>query len=69
MDSNNSKSDTEAQRETVRSGTDHKDLRKIRLNLLDESELSIAEDYDSGGDPYNTTGQHVIIKPKYTKLT
>ena len=69
MDSINSKSDTKAQRETVRSGTDHRDLSKIRLNLLDESELSIADDNDSGGDPYNTTGQHVIIKPKYTTPT
>ena len=64
MSSHNSKLDPEAQRETVRSGTDHSDLRKIRLNFLDESELSIADDYDSGGDPYNTTGQHVIIRPK-----
>jgi hypothetical protein len=33
-----------------------------RLNELDG--LTIDEEFDTGGDPYNSTGQHAIIKPK-----
>ncbi len=32
------------------------------LNEIDE--LSIDEDFDLGGDPYNSTGSHVIIEQK-----
>ena len=32
------------------------------LNEIDE--LTIDENFDMGGDPYNSTGQHVIIKSK-----
>lgn len=28
------------------------------------SDLSIADDTDLGGDPYNSTGQHIILKAK-----
>ena len=30
---------------------------------LQEDELSIEDDSGIGGDPYNSTGQHVILKP------
>jgi hypothetical protein len=30
------------------------------MNYADE--LTIDEDFESGGDPYNTTGSHMIIK-------
>ena len=30
------------------------------VNYADE--LTIDKDYESGGDPYNTTGSHMIIK-------
>ncbi len=69
MTSHNSKSDTAVREEPVRIVTEHRDVRNDQSILVDETELSIAEDHDSGGDPYNTTGQHVIIKPKYTTLT
>jgi hypothetical protein len=29
-----------------------------------DPELTIAEDLDLGRDPYNSTGRHVIMKPK-----
>jgi hypothetical protein len=29
-----------------------------------DSDLAIAEDLDFGCDPYNSTGRHVIMKPK-----
>jgi hypothetical protein len=28
------------------------------------SDLSISEDTDKGSDPYNSTGQHVILKSR-----
>ncbi len=38
--------------------------RVIDVELADELELTVAEDLDIGGDPYNSTGRHVIIKSK-----
>jgi hypothetical protein len=42
------------------------DLRN-KVQVLDSElseieELAIDEDFDSGGDPYNTTGSHVILQ-------
>ena len=33
----------------------HSELKKI-------NELAVDEDFSTGGDPYNSTGKHVIIK-------
>jgi len=63
MNSHNAKADVVVTRESVQIETDHKNVRVLRSTLLEESKLSIADDYDNGGDPYNSTGQHVIIKP------
>lgn len=63
MNSHNAKADVVITKESVRIETDHKNVRVLRTTLLDEKSLSIADDYDNGGDPYNSTGQHVIIKP------
>ena len=63
MNSHNAKADVVVTKESVRIETDHKNVRVLRTTLLDENSLSIAADYDNGGDPYNSTGQHVIIKP------
>lgn len=41
-----------------------KERRVVRANLVTGEELSLDEDFDIGGDPYNTTGRHVIIKPR-----
>lgn len=37
-------------------------VRVIEPNRVEADELSISEEFDQGGDPYNNTGQHVIIK-------
>jgi hypothetical protein len=63
MNSYNAKADVVVTKESVRIETDHKNVRVLRSTLLDENCLSIADDYDNGGDPYNSTGQHVIIEP------
>ena len=62
MNSHNAKTDVIM--EAVRIETDHKDVRVVRSRLTDANALSIAADYDNGGDPYNSTGQHVVIKLK-----
>jgi hypothetical protein len=38
--------------------------RVVDANLVGEPELTVADDIDVGGDPYNSTGRHVIIKSK-----
>ncbi len=50
--------------DSVRIETDEKDARVLRADLAHEDELSIDEDFDLGGDPYNSTGRHVIIKSR-----
>jgi hypothetical protein len=63
MNSHNAKPDVVVTKESVHIETDHKNVRVLRSTLLDDNDLSIADDYDNGGDPYNSTGQHVVIKP------
>lgn len=64
MNSHNAKTDAEAKIESVRIETDHDDVRVVKSNLQDAAELSISDDMEIGGDPYNSTGQHVILKIK-----
>jgi len=62
MNSHNTKTDKVVSNEPVRVVTDHKGARVLKSEVIDASELSIADDYDTGGDPYNNTGQHVVIE-------
>ena len=62
MNSHHIKTDKVVSNEPVRIVTDHKGVRVLKSELVDASELSIADDYDTGGDPYNNTGQHVVIE-------
>lgn len=64
MNSHNAKTDSQAKLESVRIETDHDDVRVVKTKLKDAAELSISDDQDDGGDPYNSTGQHVILKIK-----
>ena len=48
----------------VRTESDRDAVRITKSRLIGAVDLSISEDCDPGGDPYNSTGQHVIIKPK-----
>jgi hypothetical protein len=36
----------------------------LQLDVVESNDLAIADDINPGADPYNSTGQHVIIKPK-----
>ena len=38
------------------------DVQVLDSELGDNAKLAIDENFTAGGDPYNTTGKHVIIK-------
>jgi hypothetical protein len=40
------------------------ETRAASRNLAKDAALSIAEDVDGSCDPYNSTGQHVILEAK-----
>ena len=64
MNSHNAKTEPVTRNESVRTGTEREDVRVIESSLVEASELSISENCDQGSDPYNSTGQHVIIKSR-----
>jgi len=64
MISHNMKTSKVVSNEPVRVETDHKDMRVLKSELVDANELSIEDDYNTGGDPYNTTGQHLVVKSR-----
>ncbi len=38
------------------------EVQVLDSELSETEELALDEDLDAGGDPYNTTGSHVIIQ-------
>jgi hypothetical protein len=62
MYSHNAKTHFVAVDKSVRIVNGKGDVRVITSNLTDAADLSIREYDDEGSDPYNSTGQHVIIK-------
>jgi hypothetical protein len=65
MNSHNAKPESLIKNESVRTGTEKEDVRVIESRLVAANELSISEDCDQGSDPYNSTGQYVIIKCRF----
>jgi len=64
VDSHNTKTDKVVTIEVVRSEADQDNVRVLQLDVIEANDLAIADDLNAGGDPYNSTGQHVIIEPK-----
>jgi len=64
MNSHHTKAESGPEIKSVRIASDEDDVRVVSANLLEAAELSISEEDDKGSDPYNSTGQHVIIKLK-----
>jgi hypothetical protein len=64
MSSHNTKPGNIVRREDVVIEDAKDGIRVLRSTLLDTTELSVSEAYDGGGDPYNSTGRHVVIKAK-----
>ena len=61
MDSHDTKTDKVVTHDVVGSETDQENVRVLQLDLIAANDLAIADDQNTGGDPYNSTGQHVII--------
>ena len=64
MNSCNAKADTDVRKEKVELKTEEHDVRVLRSSFVDAPELAFEDEPDTGCDPYNSTGQHVSIKPK-----
>ena len=62
MNSHNAKLATAARKAPVKVDTDLQNVQVLRSSIKDGGGLAIADDPDIGGDPYNCTGQHCIIK-------
>lgn len=63
MNSHNTKTENAVSNEKIRVDTDRESVRVLRSTLVESVGLAVAEDYETGGDPYNSAGRHVIIKP------
>lgn len=61
MDSHNTKADKVVTNEVVSIDAGLEGVRVLQLDLVEASDLAIANDFNTGSDPYNSTGQHVII--------
>ncbi len=61
VDSHNTKTGKVVTHEIVGSEADQENVRVLQLDLIAANDLAIADDQNTGGDPYNSTGQHVII--------
>lgn len=62
MNSHNTKTDSVGK--PARVVAEKEDVRVIKSSLFEAADLSISKDDDKGSDPYNSTGQHVVIKSK-----
>ena len=64
MNSHNTKTEPITGNGPVRTGSESEAVSVTGSRLVGATELAISEDCDQGGDPYNSTGQHVIIKSR-----
>ena len=64
MNSHNAKTESVVKNVSVQITAEPEDPRVIASNLVELADLAISEDDDKGSDPYNSTGQHVIIKSR-----
>ena len=64
MNSHNTKPDFAFHKTPILTEEVKLETKVARRSLLNHAELSIADDTDNGCDPYNSTGQHVILKAK-----
>ena len=64
MNSHNAKAAFTSHKTPVADDSALKDARIISSKLTSETNLSIDDDLEQGCDPYNTTGQHIIVQQK-----
>lgn len=64
MNSHNTKPEFSFYKTPVADKSEKETAKVINAKLNIDSNLTIDDDFDLGCDPYNATGQHVILKPK-----
>jgi len=64
MNSHNTKQAFSFHKTPAVKDSDKQDSEVISTTLVNDSGLAIADDLEGSCDPYNSTGQHVIIKSK-----
>jgi len=64
MNSHNTKPAYSYSKTPVTDASAVKEAKVISAKLNSDANLTIEADIDDGCDPYNTTGQHVILKVK-----
>jgi len=65
MDTSKTRPVATAHKSPVKVETDlRNNVQVLHSELSEIDELSIDEDFDMGGDPYNSTGSHVILEQK-----
>ncbi len=63
MDEQKTRKTADLRKTPLKVQTDLRDkVRVLDSELGEIDELAIDENFTAGGDPYNTTGRHVIIK-------
>ena len=63
MDGQKTRKMAEAGKAPLKVQTDlWKKVRVFDAEVSDAEELSLEDDFECGGDPYNSTGQHVILE-------
>ena len=64
MNSHNTKPEFSYSKTPVTDDSVVEKAKVISAKLISDANLTIEADIDDGCDPYNTTGQHVILKAK-----
>ena len=64
MDSYNTKSEKVVTHEVVGIDAGPENVRVLQVGIIEANDLAISDDLNTGGDPYNSTGQHVIIESR-----
>ena len=64
MNSHNAKPAFSSHKTPVADYSTLEDARIISSKLTSETNLSIDDDLEQGCDPYNATGQHIIVQQK-----
>jgi len=64
MNSHNSKTEPVRAKESASNVLEKEEVRVMTARLVEAADLAISEADDQGSDPYNSTGQHVIIASK-----
>ena len=63
MDTQKTRQPAVPHKSPVQVGIDLSNKVQVRhAELKEVDELAVDEDFSAGGDPYNSTGKHVIIK-------